>query len=113
MYCVKMRRALSVISNLTMARHGNHDRRAARKKRALAMAKNIEALSIYMMVTADDEDDELIAIIVALLALDHHKNAKKSGKYGPRGRYDRAKSQDFFELVIEAFTDRQFKEFMR
>lgn len=96
-----------------MARHGTRDRCAARKKRALAMEKNIKALAVYIMATAADEDEELIAILVALLALQLRKKAKKSGKYGPRGPYDRAKSQDFFQLVLEAFTDRQFKEFMR
>lgn len=96
-----------------MARRKNHNRRAALKRRAIAMVKNIEAIAAYMMATAEDEDEELIAVAVALLARGHLKKAKKSGKFGPRGPYDRAKSEDFFQLVLESFTSRQFKEFMR
>lgn len=76
------------------------------------MLKHLEAIAVYMLATAEDKDDELSCVLVGLLIIQHRK-AKRNGKYGRRGAYDRKKSEDFFRLMLEAFTPRQFKQFMR
>ncbi|KZP23145.1 hypothetical protein FIBSPDRAFT_952218 [Athelia psychrophila] len=76
------------------------------------MLKHLEAIAIYMPATAEDEDDELSCVLVGLLFLQHRK-AKRNGRYGHQGADDCTKSEDFFCLMLEAFTPEQFKQFMR
>jgi hypothetical protein len=74
-------------------------------------------LATYLLSTAEDEDDHLSALVVAQLALRQiRKEQMKSrcpGKYGPRGPYDRVKSGDILGLLLDEFTDCQFKNWLR
>lgn len=72
----------------------------------------LQTLAIYLLATAEDEDDKSVAMGVARLALQERKT-KRNRKYGPRGSYNRAKSDDFFRLLLEEFIERQFKEWVR
>lgn len=91
-----------------MARR-RHSRRAQPTKN---MLKHLEAVAIYMMASAEDEDEELNCLLLGLLIMQYRKPLR-NGRYGRRGAYDRKKSEDFFRLMLEAFTPRQFKQFMR
>jgi len=87
----------------------------ARRRRQRAAPKDrnpLRTLAIYLLATAEDEDDEFIALGVARLAFKQEK-ARKNGKYGPRGPYNNSKSADFFDLLLYSFTDKQFKEWLR
>lgn len=93
-------------STSEMARRS--DRRRARHLKA---AKGLRKIAIILFATSEDEDDELVALLVARQASRRERLA--NGRLGPRGRYDRAKSTDFFELLVEHFTERQFKAWIR
>jgi hypothetical protein len=72
------------------------------------------ALAILLISNADDEDEHTTGLAVAHLAMAHMKEQSMlSAKYGPRGPYDRVKSEDFFHLLLNGFMDRQFKNWLR
>jgi hypothetical protein len=74
-------------------------------------------LATYLLSTAEDEDDHLSALVVAQLELCQiRKEQMKShcpGKYGPCGPYNHVKSGDFLGLLLDEFTDCQFKSWLR
>lgn len=89
-----------------MPRSSRH--RLAKKPRKQT---TLETLAILLFSTIEDDDDELVAIALAAIALEDRN--KRSAKYGPRGIYDREKSKDFFDLIIYNYTERQFKRWLR
>jgi hypothetical protein len=74
-------------------------------------------IAIYLLSTAEDEEEQATALAVVHLALAQKRKEQSErpnlGKYGPRGPYDRVKSVDFFALLLNEFTDRQFKNWLR
>lgn len=71
----------------------------------------LETLAIALFSTVADEDDEAVAIALAALALED--NSTRSSRYGKRGPYNRAKSFDFFNLMLNDYTERQFHCWLR
>ena len=87
--------------------------RRQRQRSRHAYPNPLQTLAIYLIATAEDADDENIALAVAHLALEQHKS-RQGGKYGLRGTYGQStKTEEFFRLILEEFTDRQFKEWFR
>jgi hypothetical protein len=91
--------------------------RRRRQQRRQAHGHPFLMLATCLLSTAEDEDDHLSALVITQLALRQiRKEQTKSrypGKYGPRGPYDRVKSGDFLCLLLDEFTDRQFKSWLR
>jgi hypothetical protein len=67
------------------------------------------------MTAVEDDEDYLVALTLAQLALAYNRRIAvcASKKWGPRGPYDHVKSEDFFDLLLHKFTDRQFKNWLR
>lgn len=85
------------------------------KKIALREARDIEFLAILLLAEAEDEDDELNALIVAQIALEKARRAYLmpwNGRFGRRGAYDSETAKDFFDLMLYRFSDRQFKAWL-
>lgn len=85
-----------------------HRRQHAKKQKN---ATALETLAIILFSTIEDDDDELVATTLAMLALEDRN--KMNAKFGPRGNYDREKSKDFFDLLVYSYTERQFKRWIR
>ena len=71
----------------------------------------LESLAVFMIATAEDEEDYCTGLLMAQLSLSQRR--KNSGRFGPRGLYDRVKSTDFFDLLLHQFSDHQFKNWLR
>jgi hypothetical protein len=89
-----------------MARIGRH----RHKKPTIS---DFEAFAIFLLATAEDEDDEFIAITVANLALQERRAHKFNKRYGRRGPYNRPKSEDFFRIILDVSSERIFKAWFR
>ena len=94
-----------------MARPGRR-RRHTQRRTYPSVSKALETVAILLLTDADDEEEELMALAVAHLALQARKHAG-AGKFGPRGAYLRQKSKDFFQLLMHGFSDRWFKAWLR
>ena len=90
-----------------MACSGRH-RRA--KKSSIT---DLEAFAIFLLSTAEDEADEFIAVAVATIALQQRQAYRFNKHYGPRGPYDRPKSEDFFRIILNESSERIFKAWFR
>ena len=64
---------------------------------------------MLLLVDAQDLEEEL----VALLTLKLTKQECRSGRYGQQGPYDQLKLHDFLELIIDKYSPRWFKAWMR
>lgn len=74
----------------------------------------LEAIAVLMLADAEDDTEELVAIMFLKLAIeDKRRQLRKGGRYGPHGRYDRKKSKDFFDLLLYEYPDRWFKGWLR
>jgi len=74
----------------------------------------LEILGIIMLADAEDDDEELVALLFLRLAFTEQRDRKaRSGKYGRRGPYKSRKSKDFFDLMLNDFSDRWFKSWFR
>lgn len=93
--------------------------RKIRSKRIAARRKNLEALetlALALGADAEDEQEELVAATVALLALEEATQLKRdtrSKKRGPRGPYTQKRSEDFFRILLEESSERWFKAWFR
>lgn len=101
-----------------MARTRNRRRSHAQsaRKAALKAANDFEALAILLLSEAEDEEDELNALLVGHLAFKMTCDARRmpeNGRFGIRGPYNRDKATDFFDLLLGRFTDREFKAWLR
>ena len=76
---------------------------------------DLEALATLMLADAEDDEEEMAAILVAQIAVKeaHLLHLHSVGCYGHRGLYDSQKSKDFFLLLLYNFSDRWFKSWMR
>ena len=66
-------------------------------------------LGVMLLAGASDMDEENMAILI--LAYSFSKPATR--RHGPRGPYDQAKTEDFFDLLLDKFSARIFKAFCR
>jgi len=64
---------------------------------------------VLLLAAAQDPEEELVALLTLKLAKQEHR----SGRYGWRGPYDRLKSHNFLELIIDKYSPRWFKAWMR
>ncbi|KZP26714.1 hypothetical protein FIBSPDRAFT_887199 [Athelia psychrophila] len=62
--------------------------------------KYLRTLTIYLLATAEDEDDKFVGVVIAQLAYKEQQKPKRNGKYGPRGCYNNAKSTDFLTCCL-------------
>lgn len=75
-------------------------------------AKFFKKLSIVLLADADSDIEELLGLQVGKMALDAAKTPP-NGRYGRRGFYDNPKSKDFFDLMLDGFSTRWFRAWMR
>lgn len=68
-------------------------------------AKRLRRVATALFINAEDEDDDLLAILVLRYA-----SRKKQILRGP---YNGVQSKDFFELLMNSYTSREFKSFVR
>jgi hypothetical protein len=90
-----------------MARSGRHRRQT---KSAIS---ELEAFAAFLLATAEDDDEELIAICTATFALEQRRAWRFNKRYGRRGPYNRPKSEDFFRILLYESTNRIFKAWFR
>jgi len=69
----------------------------------------LQVLGVMLLAGASDMDEETMAILI--LAYSFSKLATR--RHGPRGPYDQAKTEDFFDLLLDQFSGRMFKAFCR
>jgi hypothetical protein len=75
----------------------------------LQRRNQLYAFASLLLVDAQDDSDRCLA--VALLKLG--KDATYSDRYGPRGPYNAAQSMDIFRLMMNEFSDRRFRSWLR
>lgn len=66
----------------------------------------LRRLATLFLTVANVEDEELLALLVTSKAL-------KMCKPLSRGPYDAVHSKDFFDKLMNSFTSREFKTFLR
>ena len=86
-----------------------HRLRSKTKRRAYW--KQLQDLGLLYLVDAEDEEEDLEAAMLLLLARKEMK-AARSEKWGPRGPYNASKSDEFFRLLLEHFSERRFRIWM-
>ncbi|PPQ98190.1 hypothetical protein CVT26_003236 [Gymnopilus dilepis] len=99
-----------------MARTREFVRRQARKKKKeeLKGMTPLEMMSVILLADAEDDGEELVALFFLRLAIeDRRKQRLRNLRYGPRGSYNQKKSRDFFNLMLNEFPERWFKEWLR
>ena len=74
---------------------------------------DLEAFAIFLLSTAEDEADEFIAVAVATIVLQQQRTYQFNKCYGPRGPYDRPKSEDFFRIILNESSEQNFKAWFR
>jgi hypothetical protein len=91
--------------------------RISRPRRRERHTHPLLVLAIHLLATAEEPDDYITVIAVARIAYarirQEGSEQQKTGRYGPRGPYNRVKSTDFFDLLLYQFTERQFKNWLR
>ncbi|KAG1739205.1 uncharacterized protein EDB91DRAFT_1136529 [Suillus paluster] len=75
--------------------------------------KLLETLAVVLLAEAKDSGDQLIAVSLALVALDRRRQDRRNGRCGRRGPYDQQKSEDFFDILLNVSSDRMFKVWLR
>jgi hypothetical protein len=90
-----------------MARRG---RPSTRNRKTVA--SDLEALSAFLLATADNNDEEMIALAMAAAAIEARQNAR-SKKYGVRGAYNQKKSSDFSDILLYQSSSRSFQSWFR
>lgn len=89
-------------------------RQRQQRRRKIVSQHPLVHLAIILLSTADTSDEHTVALLAAHLALNQiRKERSEHGKFGPRGPYDRVKSIDFYDLILNRFTGRQFKNWLR
>jgi hypothetical protein len=78
------------------------EKRVRRRNQLLAFAS-------FLLAEAQNDGDRCLAFLVIQRALD----STRSGRLGPRGRYNAAQSDDFFDLLLTEFSDRKFRAWLR
>ncbi|KAF8153902.1 hypothetical protein B0H34DRAFT_799827 [Crassisporium funariophilum] len=76
---------------------------------------NIEALAILLLSDANDDDEEITALLVAQYAMEEARQLKihGGGRYGRRGLYNQRKSKDFFFNILYEASEKSFKAWMQ
>ncbi|KAF8153908.1 hypothetical protein B0H34DRAFT_70099 [Crassisporium funariophilum] len=104
------------LTSMARIRRRQRSRPQTARKAALRAAVDLHFLALLLLSEAEDDDDEMNALIIAHIALEKARLARQmpeNGRFGPRGAYDREKATDFIDLLLYRFTDRQFKAWMR
>ena len=83
--------------------------RTRHNRRPIPPKNELEAAAILLLSTAESPAEELLAYSVARLA----RHAKINNRYGPRGPYTAAKSEDFLDILLNESTDRVFRTWFR
>ncbi|KAF6758537.1 hypothetical protein DFP72DRAFT_1064662 [Ephemerocybe angulata] len=78
--------------------------------------ETLEQLAMLCLLDAEDEADEDSAMLIAAMAIDEAVKLKqdmRSKKFGSRGSYNRARSDQFFNILLHHFSDRFFMSWLR
>jgi hypothetical protein len=90
-----------------MARSGQHQRQM---KSAIS---ELETFAAFLLATAEDDDEELIAIATATFTLEQRCARRFNKCYGRRSPYNQPKSEDFFRILPHEASNRIFKAWFR
>lgn len=82
--------------------------------------KRMLALSIVLLSESENDEEELTALLIAMLALKERRAAqgradagRLSRTRGPRGPYNREKRQALFDLIMHVAPERWFQTWFR
>jgi hypothetical protein len=75
---------------------------------------------IHLLVSEPDDDDDDLGILYLILGAEIYRQdvedrrcKKRGGRYGPRGPYQKNRSQVFIDALIDKANDRFFKNWFR
>jgi hypothetical protein len=75
---------------------------------------------MHLLVSEPDDDDEDLGILYLMLGaeiyrqdVEDRRRKRRGGRYGPRGPYQKNRSQQFIDALIDKATDRFFKNWFR
>lgn len=71
------------------------------------------AVTCHLLSEAEDEVDELNAHAMLALAIKTKQHQPQHGKWGRRGPYNAPQVGEFFNLLLEGFSEKRFRIWMR
>lgn len=76
------------------------------------VASDLEVLATFLIATAENSDEEAIALAMAAAAIEARQNVH-SKKYGIRGLYNQKKSEEFTDILLFQSSARSFQSWFR
>ncbi|EIN11338.1 hypothetical protein PUNSTDRAFT_42631 [Punctularia strigosozonata HHB-11173 SS5] len=90
-----------------------HTRRTKETKTRLPLWKRMLAVTCHLFSEAEDEVDELNAQAMLALTIKTKQNQPRHGRWGRRGPYNAPQVEEFFKLLLEGFSEKRFRIWMR